>query len=200
MLGPPILLHIGGCKKANHNSNPTPNLDDAWVFLSTDGVVARDSRHAASRGVVKDQYGNWIMGFTRFLELCIPFEAEVWGILYRILIIFNKGYKRATILTDNLEVAQVLKILNLKDFGIIVLRRTQRIMKAEGTWRIKYIPRSQNSIVDYLAKLSLSWKSSLQILNEALKEIIDFLQKDKRQWLSYVIDVFSSLFTKKYFF
>ncbi|KAG8474496.1 hypothetical protein CXB51_031152 [Gossypium anomalum] len=173
------LLQIGGCKKVNHNSNPTFSPDDTLVFLSTDGAVARDSRHTAFGGVVRDQDGNWIVGFTRFLRLCTPFEAKVWGILDGILILLNKGYRRATILTDNFEVAQVLKNLNLEDFGITVLRKIQRIMKAEGTWRIKHISRSKNLVVNYLAKLSLSWKSSLQILNKAPKKIIDFLQKDK---------------------
>ncbi|MBA0784357.1 hypothetical protein Gotri_001941, partial [Gossypium trilobum] len=68
--------HIGGCKRNNLNSNLVNNSDDTWVFLSTDGVVARDSGYAATRGVVRDHNGNWIMGFTRFLGVCSPFEAE----------------------------------------------------------------------------------------------------------------------------
>ncbi|MBA0752798.1 hypothetical protein Gogos_001601, partial [Gossypium gossypioides] len=81
----------------------------------------------------------------------------------------------AIILTDNLEVTQILTDLDLEDSRITVLRRTQRIMMAEGMWNIKHIPRNQNLVADRLAKLSLSWKSSLQVLNEAPKEIIDFL-------------------------
>ncbi|MBA0817274.1 hypothetical protein Gohar_001854, partial [Gossypium harknessii] len=107
------------------------------------------------------------MGFTRFLGVCSPFEAEVWSILNGFLILLNKGYRRAIILTDNLEVAQILTDLDLEDSGITMLRRTQRIMRAEGMWKIKHIPRIRNLVVDRLAKLSLSWKSSLQVLNEA---------------------------------
>ncbi|MBA0574654.1 hypothetical protein Golob_001842, partial [Gossypium lobatum] len=167
--------HIGGCKRNNLSSNLANNSDDTWVFLSTDGVVARDSGYAATRGVVRDHNGNWIMGFTRFLGVCSPFEAEVWSILNGFLILLNKGYRRAIILTDNLEVAQILTDLDLEDSGITMLRRTQRIMRAqriiraEGMWKIKHIPRNRNLVVDRLAKLSLSWKSSLQVLNEAPK-------------------------------
>ncbi|KAH1097100.1 hypothetical protein J1N35_014021 [Gossypium stocksii] len=165
-------------KYASPQLIPTSSSDDTWVCLSIDGAVPRDSGNAAAGGVVRDLDGNWIVDFNRVLGLCTPFEAEVWGILDGILILLNKGYMRATIMTDNLEVAQVLTDLNLEDFGISVLRRSQHIMKAEGSWRIKHIPRCQNLVANCLAKLSLSWKSSLQILNGAPKEIIDLLRND----------------------
>ncbi|MBA0810110.1 hypothetical protein Gohar_002130, partial [Gossypium harknessii] len=115
-----------------------------WVYLSTGGAVVRDSGYAAIGGVVRDHDGNRIVGFTLFLGVCSPFEAEVWSILGGILILLNKGYRRAIILTDNLEVAQILNDLDLKDSGITMLRRTQRIMRLEGMWRIKHIPRNRN--------------------------------------------------------
>ncbi|MBA0664277.1 hypothetical protein Goklo_004315 [Gossypium klotzschianum] len=52
-------------------------------------------------------------------------------------------------------------------------------MRAELKWRIKHIPRNRNLVADCLAKLSLSWKSSFQVIYEAPKEIIDLLQEDK---------------------
>ncbi|KAH1045831.1 hypothetical protein J1N35_036615 [Gossypium stocksii] len=130
------------------------------------------------RGVVKDQDENWIVGYTRFLGVCSPFEAEVWSILDGLLTFLNKGYRRATILTDNVEVAQNMMDLSLEDSGIGVLRRTQPIMKVEGNWKVKHILRSQNLVAGRLAKLSLSWKTSLQILNEAPEEISVLLQEE----------------------
>ncbi|KAK5845713.1 hypothetical protein PVK06_001923 [Gossypium arboreum] len=86
--------------------------------------------------------------------------------------------------TDNLEVAQNLRELSFEDSGIAVLQRTQRIMKTEGNWKIRHIPRSQNLVADRLAKFSLSWKTSLQILNEAPKELSVLLQEQKDNgWL-----------------
>ncbi|MBA0819732.1 hypothetical protein Gohar_021208, partial [Gossypium harknessii] len=101
---------------------------DTWVYLSTDGAVAKDSGYAATGGVARDRDGNWIMGFNRFLGVCSPFEVEVWGILNGILILFNKGYRRIIIMTDNLEIAQILTDMDLEDSGITVLRRTHRIL------------------------------------------------------------------------
>ncbi|KAK5836136.1 hypothetical protein PVK06_011891 [Gossypium arboreum] len=146
------------------------------------GVVVRDSEYAAIGGVVRDHDGNWIVGFTHFLGVCSLFVAEFWTILDGILILLNKGYKQAIIMTDNLEVTQNLTNLDLEDLGITVLRRTQHIMQPEGEWKIKHIPRNQNLVADHLAKLSLSWKLSLQVINEAPKRIIDLLQVDKIEY------------------
>ncbi|MBA0638255.1 hypothetical protein Godav_025971, partial [Gossypium davidsonii] len=122
---------------------------DTWVYLSTDGAVARDSGYTATGCVARDQDGNWI------------------------------GYRRIIIMTDNLEVAQILTDMDLEDSGITVLRRTHCILQSERGWMIKHIPRNQNLVADRLAKLSFSWKSSLQVIDEAPKDILDLLQVDK---------------------
>ncbi|KAA3484791.1 Retrovirus-related Pol polyprotein LINE-1 [Gossypium australe] len=59
----------------NQRSNSTINSEDTWVYLSTDGAVARDSGYAATGGVARDRDGNWIVGFNLFLGVCSPFEA-----------------------------------------------------------------------------------------------------------------------------
>ncbi|MBA0596704.1 hypothetical protein Gorai_013513, partial [Gossypium raimondii] len=118
------------------------------VHLLTDVVVARDSGNASTGGVLRDQLGNWILGF-------------------------NRGHKRATIQTDNPDEVQALFDILLEDSGITVFRRVQQIMRSEGRWRIRYVPREHNIIVDRLAKLSLTWKSSLQVFDVAPKEILE---------------------------
>ncbi|MBA0757404.1 hypothetical protein Gotri_020505 [Gossypium trilobum] len=171
--------HVGDHINNKQGSSLMVNSDENWVFLSTDGAIVRDSGYAAIGGMARDRDGSWIVGFNRFLGMYSPFEAKVWAILDGILILFNKGYKRIVIMKDNLKVAQILTDMDLEDSGITVLRRTLRILHSEGEWRIKHIPRNQNLVADRLAKLSLSWKSSLQVIDEAPKELLDLLQVDK---------------------
>ncbi|MBA0874722.1 hypothetical protein Goshw_021096 [Gossypium schwendimanii] len=65
----------------DHISDPPASLMDSRVHLFTDGAVTRDSEKASVGGVLRDQFGNWILGFNRFLGSCTPFEAKLWGIL-----------------------------------------------------------------------------------------------------------------------
>ncbi|KAH1067718.1 hypothetical protein J1N35_032705 [Gossypium stocksii] len=141
--------------KRNNQRLTSANIpDNSWVFPSTDGAVARDSRCTAIGGVARDHEGNWIVGFSLFLGVCSSFEAEAWGILDGVLILLNKGYRKISILTDNFEVVQVLSVLDLEDSRITVFRRAQRIMRAEGKWKIKHIPRNRNLVANHLAKLA----------------------------------------------
>ncbi|MBA0611137.1 hypothetical protein Godav_011841 [Gossypium davidsonii] len=138
-----------------------PAAKDVWMHVLPNQLKQREIGYAATGGAVRDGDGNWIMGFSRYLGVCSLFKAEVWGILDGILILLNKGYRRAIIQNDNLEVVQALTDVRLEDLGIIVLRRTQRIMRAKGQWRINHISIEQKLVADRLAKLSLNWKSAL---------------------------------------
>ncbi|KAA3482563.1 LINE-type retrotransposon LIb DNA [Gossypium australe] len=169
----------GDHKNIQQSLRLTNNSDGNWVYLSTNGAVSSNTRDAAVGGVARDHKGNWLMGFNRFLGTCSPFEAELWGIMDGILILLNKGYRRIVIVTDNLEAAQNLTTLRPEESGIAILRRTQRIIQSEGEWKIKHVSRNMNMVTDCLAKLSLNWKNSLQVMAEAPKEIADLLQADK---------------------
>ncbi|KAA3472023.1 reverse transcriptase [Gossypium australe] len=166
-------------KNTPQNTTLATTSKDNWVILSTDGAVNNTTGAAAAGGVARDHEGNWITGFNRYLGNCSPMEAEIWGIMDGILILLNKGFRRITITSDNLEAIQNLASLNTGDSGIAVLRRTKRIIQSVGEWNIKYVPRNLNTVADCLAKLGLNWKSNLQVFEEAPKEILELLQADK---------------------
>ncbi|KAA3465251.1 LINE-type retrotransposon LIb DNA [Gossypium australe] len=172
-------LSLSGYKSNASHKNLVSIPESTWVLLSTDGAVTRDTSHAATGGVIRDKDGNWIIRFGRFLGVCTSFEAEVWSIHDGILLLLNKGYRRALIQTDNLEVVQALNDMDMEEPEITMLRRTKRIMNSEGQWRIIHIPRDRNLVADRVAKLSLNWKSSLQVLEETPKKFLELLQEDK---------------------
>ncbi|KAK5829662.1 hypothetical protein PVK06_013455 [Gossypium arboreum] len=64
------------------------------------------------------------------------------------------------------------------DSGNTVLRRVKRLLRSKGQWEIKYVPRECNLIADQLAKISLSWKSSLQLLKSPFDLVISAIEQD----------------------
>lgn len=94
--------------------------------------MSTSSGHTTAGGVVWDHQGNWILGYNIFLGHCTPFEAELLGILDGVLILLNKGYKEASIQSDNLEVIKSLSDEWIEDSGIIVVRRVRRLLHTEG--------------------------------------------------------------------
>ncbi|MFQ6654207.1 hypothetical protein Gotur_025288, partial [Gossypium turneri] len=61
--------------------------------------------------------------------------------------------------------------------SIIMLRRVRRIMRTEGQWCIRYVPREFNEIANCLTELSLVGKSSLQIYDGAPNEVLELIQQ-----------------------
>ncbi|MBA0634063.1 hypothetical protein Godav_022221, partial [Gossypium davidsonii] len=118
---------------------------------------AKASGNASVGGVVRDRVSNWILGFNHYLGRCSPLEAELRGILDGIFIV-PKGYKKVRIQTDNLEVVRALSMEETMDSGI----RVKRFLRSKGQREIKYVPRECNLIADQLAKISLSWQTSLE--------------------------------------
>lgn len=94
--------------------------------------MARASGNASARGVICGQFGNWIISSSHCLGKCSSFEAKLWGILDELFILLDKGYKKAIIRTDNLDVVNALSMEKLLDSGITLLKRIQKIMNAGG--------------------------------------------------------------------
>ncbi|MBA0852042.1 hypothetical protein Goshw_000426 [Gossypium schwendimanii] len=64
----------------------------------------------------------------------------------------------------------------IMDSRITVFRKIQRIMRTKWQWLIKYIPRENNLVDNYLAKLNLVWRSNLQVFDNTSNEILKILQ------------------------
>lgn len=114
--------------------------EERWVLLTSDGVVERNIGQISANGVIRDSNGKWILGFNHYLGNCPPFEAELWEVLDGVLVLLEKGFKRAIIQIANLEVVTVLSEEYLKDISIMILRRVQRLIRSEGQWQIRYVP------------------------------------------------------------
>ncbi|KAH1129774.1 hypothetical protein J1N35_001152, partial [Gossypium stocksii] len=146
---------LNGVKPNSPNSEIHSHYEDNWVYLFSNGAVARASRNASVGGVVCDRVDNWILGFNHYLGRCSPLEAELWGIFDGILILLHKGYKKVRIQIDNFEVVRALSMEESVDFGITLLRRVKRLLHSKGQWKIKYAPKKCNLIVDQLTFLQI---------------------------------------------
>ena len=51
-----------------------------WKKLNTNGFVIGSSRQAGCGGVVRDEHGDWVAGFTRHIGATSSFAAELWGL------------------------------------------------------------------------------------------------------------------------
>ncbi|MBA0881047.1 hypothetical protein Goshw_027993 [Gossypium schwendimanii] len=114
------------------------SMGNTWTHLFIDGAVAIGDGSASTR-----------------------------GILDGLLVVLNKGFKRVTIQSDNLDVVKALQESWLTDSSITVLRRVRRILRTERQWYIRHVSRDLNHVIDCLANMSLVGKTDIQVFDGA---------------------------------
>ncbi|KAH1038684.1 hypothetical protein J1N35_040427 [Gossypium stocksii] len=114
------------------------------VYLNTNGAVHLDSRLAAIGGVVRDKAGNWITGFHRYLGKCSVFDAELWGLLDGVKLVWRGGYNQVVISSDCLEIVEAIIGSSSTSSNSALIRRIHNILSQENQWSLRHIPREQN--------------------------------------------------------
>lgn len=51
-----------------------------WVKLNTDGSANTSTGSAGGGGLIRDEWGNWILGFSRKIRKANSFMAETWAL------------------------------------------------------------------------------------------------------------------------
>lgn len=51
-----------------------------WCKLNTDGATSGNSGLARCGGIVRDEHGDWLAGFSRHIGITTSFVAELWGL------------------------------------------------------------------------------------------------------------------------
>ncbi|KAK8526228.1 hypothetical protein V6N12_020707 [Hibiscus sabdariffa] len=79
-----------------------------WCKLNVDGSVGRATGMAACGGVICNEEGTWLIGFSRKLDLCSVLEAELWGLYEGLLTAWSIGIRFLLIESDYLEAVNLV--------------------------------------------------------------------------------------------
>ncbi|KAH1054951.1 hypothetical protein J1N35_033016 [Gossypium stocksii] len=96
--------------------------------------------------------GEWIIGFAKYLGNCIVLEAELWRILDKLNLILDRCFEKILIQTDNIDAINAILEDSLGSSNSTLVSKIHLILRKMEQWKIQYVPREENLIVDYLAK------------------------------------------------
>nr|KYP52893.1 Putative ribonuclease H protein At1g65750 family [Cajanus cajan] len=135
-----------------------------FLKLNSDGVVA-ESRIAACGGVIRDENGVFVFGYSGKIEICSVLQAELWAIYHGLRLIKEKGIGLDLLIESDSEV--VVKFLNERCprehncYSLVNL-----IVKMAGGFRdlsCVHIFREANQVADSFAKYGFSIAQGLSI-------------------------------------
>ncbi|MBA0748199.1 hypothetical protein Gogos_005046 [Gossypium gossypioides] len=93
-----------------------------YVVLNTDGAVHSVSSLFAAGGVIRNNKGEWILGYNRFLEKCFVATTELWGLLDGLLIVQKQGYNETNRVADALAKMALSSGDSLRIFEVSPIR------------------------------------------------------------------------------
>ncbi|XP_057744794.1 uncharacterized protein LOC130962625 [Arachis stenosperma] len=129
---------------------------EGWVKLNTDGSSQGNMRRAGCGGLVRNENGRWVAGFTCRIGNCTAFTAELWGVMEGLKLAWTMGMKRIIVECDSTAVVKLLNgERNLEKHPNSLVRRIDALKKKD--WRIFFVQiyREANRSADYLDRKSL---------------------------------------------
>ncbi|XP_073051225.1 uncharacterized protein [Primulina eburnea] len=151
-----------------------------WKSLNVDGSCNHKSHKAGGGGILRDELGDWISGFTHNIGWCSVEEAELWAVRKGLELAWNSGYKKIVLGLDSAKVLQWLKKEEVPCSSVLNLLSTCfNILNREWEVRINHIYREQNRAADYLASEAKKYQRGYRDIWTPPKGLEDIIQDDK---------------------
>ncbi|KAK8997530.1 hypothetical protein V6N11_012087 [Hibiscus sabdariffa] len=76
--------------------------------LKTDGSRVASTGFATCGGVIRNNVGDWLLGFHRKIGVCSVLEAELWGVAEGLRLAWDAGIRVVLLEVDNNDVARLV--------------------------------------------------------------------------------------------
>lgn len=134
-----------------------------WCKLNADGSVRQDPSSAAAGGVLRDEDGRWLMGFSVKIGIATITQAELEGIREGLLIAVQRQIKALHVESDSMVVVELLKKADTSYHPYATIIEDCRFLISKfDSFRLSHIYREANFVADRLADLGHSLVSDVE--------------------------------------
>ncbi|KAK4270879.1 hypothetical protein QN277_019646 [Acacia crassicarpa] len=148
--------------------NPMPNSNT----LSVDGAVSQGSKKAGCGGIIRNNKGEWISGFSHFLGRCDVEEAEEWAILLGLRLAWDEGFRRIMVESDSKMVIDKLLSGSTDITSSLVFLQIREMLCRAWEVKLHFAPRSLNALADAMAKRGLTISNVLNVCPDSLRHVL----------------------------
>lgn len=152
---------------------------EGWLKLNMDGAASDSLKSAGAGDVVRDDRGNWVVGFSRKIGKSNSFEAEIWGLCDGLLLCNQMNFNAIIIVLDAKALVDAFNNPGCANSMISPLFEDCRHLASRiPRLCIKHIYRKANKCADRLAKLGLHQSLDLVIHSSPPVDILASLEAD----------------------
>ncbi|KAF7844997.1 ribonuclease H [Senna tora] len=154
--------------------------DAGWVKVNVDGAVSRDGEEsAACGGIIRDESGCYIAGFTRRLGSCSSIQAELWSVYLGLFTAWQYGFRRVAVEMDSLVACEMIKgtIPDTHPCASLV-GRIQVFCQRDWEVQILHTYREGNKAADAMAREAFHGGNSLSFVDAPSPKVVAALEAD----------------------
>ncbi|KAL4331797.1 hypothetical protein GQ457_07G021730 [Hibiscus cannabinus] len=127
-----------------------------WHNLNSDGALDSRDGVASCGGLIRDDGGAWIVGFSKRIGICLILEAELWGIYEGLLAAWSIGSQYLLVESECLEAINLIKNRSTSDGVLSMIHSISALLNRSWCVRFSHIVRDGNHAADWMAKLASS--------------------------------------------
>lgn len=123
--------------------------------LNTDGAAKGIDGSAGCGGLVRDETGRWVAGFTRNLGSCTAFKAEAWGLLDGLRLVKKLNLTNVWVECDSNAVIQLVLSDKVGGEGTYsIMAEIRKLLTEDRFMNLTHTYREGNRCADWLANWS----------------------------------------------
>ncbi|KAK0586532.1 hypothetical protein LWI29_008529 [Acer saccharum] len=150
-----------------------------WVKLNVDGSANLELNSIAAGGVVRDHRKLWQVGFAMKIGTGSVLEAELWGILEGLNLVWQRGFRRVIVESDSKIAVDLLNNPAPTLHPLLsIIQACQSFFEYDWSCFILYVFRESNRVADRLASLGHSLDLGSTIFNSPPPLVADSLRDD----------------------
>ena len=150
-----------------------------WIRLNTDGSTLGNPGRARGGGILRDDQGNWVAGFSRNIGFSTSFIAELWALSDGLTLYNNLKLNAVDIQIDAKAIVVLLSNPSYSNsFAMpIVDNCRQLISQIPQVW-IGHCYCEANSCADFIARIGPSQNSDFILSNDPPVDLMELLSSD----------------------
>ncbi|KAL4379262.1 hypothetical protein GQ457_02G040270 [Hibiscus cannabinus] len=157
-----------------------------WVKANVDGAVRLHDSAAVCGGLIRDEEGNWLIGFSRSLGCCSVLFAELWGVHDALKHAWSMGHRCLILESDSADVVDMFNKQQVVLQGNTLTSEIRRMINLDWEVRIRKINWDCNRVAGALAGRSCGLPTKFQDLRSEVQEMRDARERVQQSvpWLT----------------
>ena len=150
-----------------------------WVKLNIDGSTDGNPGLAGYGGLLRDDHGNWLVGFARRIGTTTSFVVELWGHRDDLSLCYNLNIPSIIVELDAKAIVDIFQNSRYENNIIsLILDDCRQLMGLFQQVQVKHCYRQANRCVDMLARLGTVQALSFVSFDSPLEDVRCVLDED----------------------